>query len=99
MLNHNEHILSVIREFAIYGDFVSCKPVGNGHINNTYRSTFNQAGREIRYTHQRINKSVFKILSKAFSRHNSKLCLAPPPISFKLETIITLALLLIKFCT
>lgn len=60
MLNHNEHILSVIRQFAIYGDFVSCKPVGNGHINNTYRSTFNQAGREIRYTHQRINKSVFK---------------------------------------
>ena len=44
-------------------------------------------------------KSVFKILSKAFSKHNSKLCLAPPPISFKLETIITLALLRIKFCT
>lgn len=56
----NDQILSIINRFAIYGDFVSCKPVGNGHINNTYRSTFNQAGREVRYTHQRINKNVFK---------------------------------------
>ncbi len=54
-----EQIYSVIDKFAIYGDFVSCKPVGNGHINNTYRSSFNQAGREVRYTHQRINKAVF----------------------------------------
>ncbi|AEE17757.1 aminoglycoside phosphotransferase [Treponema brennaborense DSM 12168] len=53
-------ISSVISQFAIYGDFVSCKPVGNGHINNTYRSTFNQAGAAVRYTHQRINKQVFK---------------------------------------
>lgn len=56
---HNE-ILEVIPHFAIYGDFVSCKPMGNGHINSTYCSVFNQAGTQVRYTHQRINKNVFK---------------------------------------
>lgn len=53
-------ILNVISQFAIYGDFVSCKPMGNGHINSTYSSVFNQSGALVKYTHQRINKNVFK---------------------------------------
>ena len=56
----DKEIFDVISHFAIYGDLVSCKPMGNGHINNTYRSTFNQGGVTVRYTHQRINKDVFK---------------------------------------
>ena len=56
----DKEIFDVISHFAIYGDLISCKPMGNGHINNTYRSTFNQGGVTVRYTHQRINKDVFK---------------------------------------
>ena len=55
-----KEIFDVISQFAIYGDLVSCKPLGNGHINSTFRSTFNQGGTQVRYTHQRINKEVFK---------------------------------------
>lgn len=56
----DKEIFDVISHFAIYGDLVSCTPLGNGHINSTYRSTFNQGGVTVRYTHQRINKNVFK---------------------------------------
>ena len=55
-----KEIFHVISQFAIYGDLVSCKPLGNGHINSTFRSTFNQGGTNVRYTHQCINKEVFK---------------------------------------
>ena len=49
----------VILQFAIYGEFLEVKPFGNGHINNTYRSVWNQAGKRIYYTHQKINEKVF----------------------------------------
>ncbi len=52
-----EHILNA---FCTYGDLESYKGFGSGHINNTYVSTRNQGGTLIRYTHQRINKNVFK---------------------------------------
>ena len=55
-----KEILDVISQFAIYGDLVSCTPLGNGHINSTFCSTFNQGGTEVRYTHQLINREVFK---------------------------------------
>ena len=51
------HTLS---QFAVYGDLESFKAFGNGHINNTYLSVWNQGGTRLRYTHQRINKQVFK---------------------------------------
>ena len=53
-------IETVIHQFAIYGEFEEVKSFGTGHINNTYRSLWNQAGRKLRYTHQRINDNVFK---------------------------------------
>lgn len=46
-------------QFAIYGEFEKAEAFGNGHINSTFRSTWNQAGVKIRYIHQRINDSVF----------------------------------------
>jgi Ser/Thr protein kinase RdoA (MazF antagonist) len=49
----------VLYQFAIYGEFESAKSFGNGHINNTYQSVWNQAGVRLRYTHQRINERVF----------------------------------------
>ncbi|GHV94777.1 mucin desulfatase [Spirochaetia bacterium] len=49
----------VVHQFAIYGEFESAQPFGKGHINNTYRSVWNQAGVRVQYTHQRINEQVF----------------------------------------
>lgn len=50
----------IFKQFAIYGDLQSFQAFGKGHINNTYLSVWNQAGTQVRYTHQRINKHVFK---------------------------------------
>ena len=52
-------LLGAIAQFSIYGEFEFAEPFGNGHINNTYRSQWNQAGVRVRYTHQRINEQVF----------------------------------------
>jgi hypothetical protein len=49
----------VLEQFAIYGEFEFAEPFGSGHINNTFRSRWNQAGVKVRYTHQRINEQVF----------------------------------------
>lgn len=45
--------------FCLEGDFVVAKPYGSGHINDTYAAVYNQAGRTVRYIHQRINGKVF----------------------------------------
>lgn len=50
----------ILNQFALYGSLESFKGFGNGHINNTYISVRNQGGTLVRYTHQRINKNVFK---------------------------------------
>ncbi len=55
----NETVEHIIRQFDIYGDLAFVTPYGTGHINNTYVSTFMQAGTAVRYTHQRINQKVF----------------------------------------
>ncbi|GHU03914.1 hypothetical protein FACS1894147_08450 [Spirochaetia bacterium] len=49
----------VARLFAIYGEYESASAFGNGHINDTFQSCWNQAGTSVRYTHQRINHKVF----------------------------------------
>jgi len=47
------------QEFAIYGEFESVAPFGGGHINETCLSQWNQGGITVRYTHQRINHTIF----------------------------------------
>jgi len=49
----------IIRQFAIYGEFIGAVSFGGGHINDTFCSEWNQAGTVVRYTHQRINRRVF----------------------------------------
>jgi Ser/Thr protein kinase RdoA (MazF antagonist) len=49
----------LIPRFAIYGELENLKAFGKGHINDTFLSTWNQAGTRVRYTHQRINDHVF----------------------------------------
>ncbi|MCL2557149.1 MAG: aminoglycoside phosphotransferase family protein [Treponema sp.] len=55
----NAMLQEAIPQFAIYGDFVNAAPFGNGHINETFLSVWNQAGVRARYVHQRINELVF----------------------------------------
>ena len=48
------------RQFAISGEFISARPYGSGHINDTYIADYNDDGGQGRYIIQRINHSVFK---------------------------------------
>jgi Ser/Thr protein kinase RdoA (MazF antagonist) len=46
--------------FAVEGGWVSSCPIPSGHINDTYCSTFEADGRQIKYVNQRINHLVFR---------------------------------------
>lgn len=54
-----DFIAGIIGQFAVRGEFVSYRGFGTGHINSTYVSTFDQSGKQVRYTHQKINRNVF----------------------------------------
>ena len=53
------HPEEIAGEFAIYGTLQDIWPMGKGHINDTFISSWNQGGTVVRYTHQRINHHVF----------------------------------------
>lgn len=57
---HKNMIEQVIPNFKIYGDFISAKPFGNGHISDIFLVSFNQAGLITEYIFRKINKYVFK---------------------------------------
>jgi len=50
---------SILSKFAIYGELEGIELFGSGHINQTYRSLWNQAGKRVHYIHQKINEKVF----------------------------------------
>lgn len=53
-------LYQITGQFLIYGDFREAEPYGSGHINDTYKVEFDQAGTRVRYIVQRINHQVFK---------------------------------------
>ena len=53
-------IRAIAREFDLLGEFLGAEPYGSGHINDTYRLTFQQAGVPVRYILQRINHHIFR---------------------------------------
>jgi hypothetical protein len=55
-----QNVGAVARQFQISGEFLSAKPAGNGHINDTYCAVFQQTGKSTRHILQRINVNVFK---------------------------------------
>lgn len=56
-----QHKLQTISErFSIKGNFISAKPFGKGHINDTYLITTSAA----KYVLQRINHNIFKEVEK-----------------------------------
>jgi mRNA-degrading endonuclease HigB of HigAB toxin-antitoxin module len=50
---------NIANMFYIHGEFEDAATYGQGHINDTYVSRWNQAGTSVRYIHQRINQAVF----------------------------------------
>ncbi len=50
----------VVSKFLLHGDFIKAEPFGNGHINDIFLLTFNQAGLPVHYILRKINKYVFK---------------------------------------
>src|ERR1019366_150305 len=59
-MNLKHDVRAVARHFLINGEFLEAAPYGSGHINDTYRVVFDQAGTTTRYIFQRINHNIFK---------------------------------------
>ena len=55
-----EALKEILRHFVIPGEFVGCRPIDDGHINNTFKAVFRNRGRELHYLLQQINTAVFK---------------------------------------
>ena len=55
----NKEIMEVIGKFDFPGTLKECIPYGSGHINDTFRLTYDVDGRIKRYILQRMNKSIF----------------------------------------
>jgi Ser/Thr protein kinase RdoA (MazF antagonist) len=51
---------SIARLFEMRADFVHAAPYGSGRIHDTYCAEYDQAGRTVRYIHQRLNTRVFQ---------------------------------------
>ena len=56
----NQIMQETIRQFDFRGSLEECIPFGNGHINDTYRLTFQNGEIKERYILQKMNKSVFR---------------------------------------
>ncbi|MCU0287902.1 MAG: aminoglycoside phosphotransferase family protein [Acidobacteria bacterium] len=54
------HILSVVKQFQIEGEFIDAWLKGSGHINDTYLAQFRQGNFIKSYIVQRINHQVFQ---------------------------------------
>lgn len=50
---------NIISKFDISGQFVSCEPYGNGHINDTYLAVMDNKNVKTNYILQRLNRNVF----------------------------------------
>jgi len=55
-----DNIEPIARHFQIDGKFLSAKPYGSGHLNDTYLVTFDRNGTVSHYIFQKINKNAFK---------------------------------------
>lgn len=65
------NFLKIYRQFMIAGEYISCERYGEGHINDTFRLTVNDGGKEIHYILQRINNRLFTDVEKLM--HNIEL--------------------------
>lgn len=60
MLNNcSKKLYDISSNFNIQGTFLSGKPYGSGHINDTFVVTFRKFDKNIRYLYQKVNSNVF----------------------------------------
>ena len=52
--------LRAVESFKTAGEFISCEPYGNGHINDTYLVVCKTGSGNKRYILQAVNTDVFK---------------------------------------
>lgn len=52
-------IAPIVDAFAIGGTLRSARPLGRGHIHETFCAEYDDDGRHMRYVHQHINRRVF----------------------------------------
>ncbi|ARA94251.1 mucin desulfatase [Rhodothermaceae bacterium RA] len=55
-----EDVQAITRQFQIPGDYLDARPLGTGHINDTYVVRVDQAGVIVRYLVQRLNTAIFR---------------------------------------
>lgn len=55
----DQKIKEVISKFDFKGTLTECIPFGSGHINDTYRLTYESENGTVHYILQRMNKSIF----------------------------------------
>ena len=63
--------IDVLSHFALDGEPKSCVRYGEGHINDTFKVTMQEAGEEKHYILQRINHNLFRDVAKLM--HNIEL--------------------------
>ena len=61
----------IIGKFSVAGELISCERYGEGHINDTFKVTMDDCGREVHYILQRINNRLFPDVERLM--HNIKL--------------------------
>lgn len=59
VLRHESAAANAAAHFEMRGTLLRAEPFGHGHINDTYRLTFDEGGAHRRYILQRINSGVF----------------------------------------
>ncbi len=73
-MNEKFDLAAIAGKFAIDGEYVSCIRYGEGHINDTFKLTVNDNGKEVHYILQRINDRLFTDVDKLM--HNIELVTA-----------------------
>ena len=61
----------LVGQFQAQGTFSGCKRYGEGHINDTFKVTMTEGGKETHYILQRINNRLFPDVAKLM--HNIEL--------------------------
>ena len=57
----------ILSEFQVSGEFIGCKPCGDGHINDTFMAKFDEGGSVKKYIVGKMNKSLFTDVEKLMS--------------------------------
>ena len=70
-MNTEFDFVGISGKFAVAGEFVDCVRYGEGHINDTFKLTVNDNGKQVHYILQRINHRLFTEVDKLM--HNIEL--------------------------